>query len=133
MTPLLAKTSLRLRLVGACAFVLLVAAGGGAAPAYGGWHHGGNNGGGPFGTGPVHGPGSSHNPIVHHPVPGPAANLRPVVTSGPVVRDHRRPPSHHGPNRASYCRHHWSAPECAHEVRDHRTSLLPTLAQWSPL
>lgn len=51
-------------------------------------HHGGSdNGGGPFGTGPVHGPGSSHNPIVYHPVHGPGSTHNPIIA--PVVRDHR--------------------------------------------
>ena len=63
--------------------------------------HNVGSGGGPFGTGPVHGPGSSHNPIV-----------------APVVRDHRRPQPRPSPI-AARCRRHWNAPYC--DVRDHRT------------
>lgn len=118
-----------LHLVAGCALALLVATGG-ATFAHAGWHHGGGNTG-PFGTGPVHGPGSSHDPIVHHPLlPGPASNLKPIAIPGPVVRDHRHRP---GSNRFDDCRHNWSAPRCANEVRDHRTPPLTSPVQWSPL
>lgn len=66
----------------------------------------GDGTGGPFGTGPVHGPGSSHNPIV----------------AATIVRDHRQPRPRPDP-KAYSCGLNWNAPGC--NVRDHRTALLP--------
>lgn len=86
-------------------------------------HHHHHHGSGPFGTGPVHGPGSSHNPIVYHPKHGPGSSHNPIITPVTVVRDHRRPPPR--PNRQAYrdrmCRlGHLSYCSPDH-VRDHRT------------
>lgn len=102
-------------------------------------HHGGDGGSsGPFGTGPVHGPGSTHTPIIYHPVHGPGSSHNPVSASiirdrhprplrsnlianrcqrdwnapGCIVRDHRRPQPRPNPGRLSYCQLHWGAPGC---------------------
>lgn len=75
-----------------------------------GWASG--SGDGPFGTGPVHGPGSSHNPIIYHP-----------AQSKTVVRDHRRPvprPSHLT-YREIMCRKGHLSYCSPDRIRDHRT------------
>lgn len=87
-------------------------------------HHHHHHGSGPFGTGPVHGPGSSHNPIVYHPKHGPGSSHNPIIAPVTVVRDHRRPPSrarHGGGSRYLMCQRgilKYCSPD---RVRDHRT------------
>lgn len=95
--------------------ILFLASAGGALAHHHHRHHGGGwasgSSGGPFGTGPVHGPGSSHNPIISHP-----------AQSTTVVRDHRHPSPRPGHHYNPHCNHR-DITGCSN-VRDHRKPIV---------